>query len=241
MLMPMRFSKLHDWRVSPKEARAIQERLAPAVRLKPLPKRIRTVAGADMSLSKSHGVFFASVLILRLPELEVIEEVSAYHRPTFPYVPGLLSFREGPVLLQAMEKLSRKPDVFLFDGQGIAHPRRFGLASHLGLWLARPSIGCAKSRLVGAYAEPGTPKGSHSALTDGKEKIGEVLRTRDRVKPVFVSPGHLSDFDSSVDFVLGCCTKYRLPEPTRLADIAVAKVKREYLSAHPLPKETTPG
>jgi len=230
----MRVDNLHDWNLTPAAGRALQEELAPLVRRAPLPPRPELVAGADMSLSKQHGVFFAAVIVLRLPELEIVEKVAAHHMPTFPYVPGLLTFREGPVLLAAIGKLEHVPDVFMFDGQGIAHPRRMGLAAHMGLWLSIPTVGCAKSRLVGTHAEPGTRRGCKTRLLDHGEQIGTVLRTRDGVKPVFVSPGHLADITSSTRLVLSCCTRYRLPEPTRLADIEVARVKRDYLEAHGL-------
>ena len=227
----MRYRRLHSWKVTTAKARALQLELAPRLHTRPLPRHPALVAGADMSFSKQHGVFFAAVIVLSLPGLEVVELVSARHQPTFPYVPGLLTFREGPVLLAAIRKLRHTPDVFMFDGQGIAHPRRMGLAAHMGLWLDIPSVGCAKSRLIGTHAEPGPGRGSCVALFDGQERIGSVLRTRDRVKPLFISPGHLADFDSSSRLVLECCTRYRLPEPTRLADIEVARVKRDYLES----------
>jgi deoxyribonuclease V len=227
----MLIDDLHPWKLTPSECRALQERLAPQVRSKPLPLRPHLVAGADMSFSKENGVFFASVIVLRLPQLEVVEKVSATHKPTFPYVPGLLTFREGPVLLAAIRKLEHVPDVFMFDGQGIAHPRRMGLAAHMGLWLSIPSLGCAKSRLTGTYTQPGPKRGCKTRLLDHGEQIGTVVRTRDDVRPVFVSPGHLADFDSSSRLVLSCCTRYRLPEPTRLADIEVARVKHDYLES----------
>lgn len=227
----MQIDRLHDWKVTPSEGRELQERLRRRVELRPLPGRVRLVAGADMSFSRERGVFFGAVVLLSFPELQVVEEVSARHKPTFPYVPGLLSFREGPVLLRAFEKLKRTPDVVIFDGQGQAHPRRLGLASHLGLWLKIPSIGCAKSRLIGEYRMPAEAKGRASTLRDEGQQIGVVLRTREAVKPLFVSPGHLADFETSTRLVLECCTRYRLPEPTRLADIAVGRIKREYLSA----------
>jgi len=227
----LHYHRLHDWQVTPRQGSALQEKLLPLLRRQPLPRRPRLVAGADVAFSKRHGVFFAAVLVLRLPELEVVERVFAHHRPTFPYVPGLLTFREGPVLLAAVDKLQQVPEVFIFDGQGIAHPRRLGLAAHMGLWLQLPTVGCAKSRLVGSYREPGRRRGCRTRLLDGDERIGTVLRTRDGVKPVFVSPGHLADCDSAAWLVLACCSRYRLPEPTRLADIEVARYKREYLAA----------
>ena len=148
---------------------------------------------------------------------EVVETAIASMDVTFPYIPGLLSFREAPVCLAAVEKLENEPDVFLIDGQGIAHPRRLGLASHLGLFLDKPTIGCAKSRLTGTFEEPAVEKGSNRPLYDGDEVIGAVVRTRSNVKPLFVSVGHRCMLEDAIDLTLACATKYRLPEPTRLA------------------------
>jgi deoxyribonuclease V len=223
MLPAMRIQKLHEWNVSTAEGRALQEKLVYRIRTRALPAKVRLVAGADMAFSREMDLFFGAVVVLSFPELELVECVSSRVRPTFPYVPGLLSFREGPVLLPAFRKLAHTPDVVIFDGHGLAHPRRLGLASHLGLWLGVPSVGCAKSRLVGEHEEPGIRKGRTTKLWDKGEQVGLVVRTRDRVRPVFVSPGHLADMDSSTRLVLDCCTKYRLPEPTRLADIEVAQ------------------
>ncbi len=225
----MQITRLHDWKLSPKQGRRLQEELAGRVKRRPLARSIGLVAGADMAFSREHERFFAAVVVLTFPGLEVVEQVFSWARPTFPYVPGLLTFREGPVLEKAFMKAKSEPDVVIFDGQGIAHPRRLGLAAHLGLWLGIPTVGCAKSRLVGEHRPPGERRGSSVRLVDSGEKIGEVLRTRDGVKPVYVSPGHLADFKTSTRLVLRCCTKYRLPEPTRLADIQVARYKREIL------------
>jgi len=225
----MQIERLHDWKLSPKEGRALQEKLAGRVKRKPLPESVSLVAGADMAFSRQHERFFATVIVLTFPGLETVEQVSAWMRPTFPYVPGLLTFREGPVLVKTFSKLKSRPDVVIFDGQGIAHPRRLGLAAHMGLWLKIPTVGCAKSRLIGEHRQPGKKKGHTVRLMDKGEKIGEVLRTRDGVKPVYISPGHLADFKTSTRLVLRCCTKYRLPEPTRLADIEVARYKKEIL------------
>jgi deoxyribonuclease V len=225
----MQIKKLHEWKLNPKQGCILQEKLAGRVKCKPLAKSIALVAGADVAFSRDHERFFATVVVLTFPGLEIVEEVSAWVRPTFPYVPGLLSFREGPVLVQAFLKVKSIPDVVMFDGQGIAHPRRLGMAAHMGLWLGVPTVGCAKSRLVGKHEDPGRRKGQSAPLLDKNEKIGVVLRTRDGVKPVYVSPGHLADFETSTKLVLRCCTKYRLPEPTRLADIEVARYKREIL------------
>ncbi len=220
---------LHRWTTSVARGRALQERLARRVRLEPLPEGIRRVAGADVAFDEGRGVFFAAVILFSYPELQILEDVSARHRPTFPYVPGMLSFREGPVLIAAFRKLREKPQAVLFDGQGIAHPRRLGLASHLGLWLDVPAVGCAKSRLLGEHDPVGLQAGSEAPLFDGDERVGSVLRTRAGVKPLFVSPGHRCDFEGAVRLVLSCCRGYRLPEPTRLADIRVAEVKRRFL------------
>jgi deoxyribonuclease V len=225
----MKIHSLHPWDMSIPEGQKLQERLADSVRLCPLPKKIRFVAGADMSFRKEEDLFFAGVVVLRFPSLDVVEEVSAVRRTAFPYVPGMLSFREGPVLLDAFSRLKTEPDVVLFDGQGIAHPRRLGLASHLGLWLDLPSVGCAKSVLVGKHEPPGEKRGEMAPLLHREERVGVALRTRAGVKPMFISPGHLADFESSVEFVLRCCRGFRLPEPTRLADKLVARVKKEKL------------
>ena len=168
----------------------------------------------------------ASVVVLSLPELQVIEPYA--ERPiTFPYVPGLLSFREAPVILDALAQLKTRPDVLMLDGQGIAHPRRLGIAAHLGVILDHPTVGCAKSRLTGKYEEPGEEKGSYTWLRDGEEIIGAVLRTRSRVKPVFVSVGNKISLDSAIDLVLRCTDRYRLPEPTRWAHRLAANPKLE--------------
>jgi deoxyribonuclease V len=163
----------------------------------------------------------AAIVVLTYPALEFVEGVTAERPIEFPYVPGLLTFREGPAVLAAWKRLKTKPDLILFDGQGIAHPREMGLAAHMGLWLSRPTIGVAKSRLYGHHDFPGSNRGDAAELIDERDivrVIGSVLRTRTGVKPVYVSPGHLIDVAHSVSFVLACCTRYRLPEPTRLAD-----------------------
>jgi len=223
--------RLHDWDVPYDQARRIQEKLAGQVKLSAPPRRINLVAGADMALDKRLGLFFASAVVLSFPRLEVVEERTAHGRAGFPYIPGLLSFREGPVVLKALARLEACPDVVIFDGQGIAHPRRLGLASHLGLWLGVATVGAAKSRLVGEHREPGERKGAWARLTDGGEQIGSVLRTRSRVKPLYVSPGHLCDHEGARRIVLECCTRYRLPEPTRLAHIAVGRAKSAFSEA----------
>jgi len=213
----------HSWDLSPRDGIALQRKLAGSVRETVLTGRVTTVAGVDVGLKGDMAV--AAVLMLTYPGLEAISSAVACRRITFPYIPGLLSFREGPVVMDAIGKLSRKPDLFIFDGQGHAHPRRLGIACHIGVLTGIPAIGCAKSRLCGTYQMPGTDKGCRSPLMDDGNVIGTVLRTRSGVKPVFVSVGHLIDLNGCIEFVLACCTKYRLPEPTRLAHHLAAREK----------------
>jgi len=224
--------KLHSWNLSYSRAREVQAELACKVQFVPLKKTPKLIAGIDCAFSKDGGRIFAAVVVLRLPGFEVVEIASASRKVTFPYIPGLLSFREAPVCIAAVEKLQTQPDVFMIDGQGIAHPRRLGLAAHLGLFLDQPTIGCAKSRLTGTYEEPPPEKGAYSLLKDEKgswnaksEIIGAVVRTRTNVKPVFVSVGHKCLLEDAIRVVLSCAMKYRLPEPTRLAHQAVSKLK----------------
>ena len=217
--------KLHTWDLSPRQAIRLQDELTRRISLCPMQKRPRFIAGLDCALSKDKRHIYAAAVVFSFPELELLETASAKGSLVFPYVPGLLSFREAPVCLKAVEKLKHTPDVFLIDGQGVAHPRRLGLASHLGLFLNTPTIGCAKSRLIGTYEEPEPEKGNFSWLYDKDEKIGAVVRTRTNVKPLFISPSHLCDIDNAIEYTLACTTKYRLPEPTRIAHQTVAKVK----------------
>ncbi len=201
---------------------ALQKELADKVILENHLDAVKTIAGVDVGIQK--GAAEAAVVVLAFPDLTVIDYAVASGPVPMPYIPGLLSFREGPAILKAMDRLSASPDLLIFDGQGIAHPRRLGIASHMGVLLDMPTIGCAKSRLCGDHSEPGEAKGSRVWLRHHGEKIGTVLRTRDRVKPLFVSPGHRVDFDAAVDSVLACCTRYRLPETTRWAhNVAAGK------------------
>jgi len=180
----------------------------------------RFIAGVDISAANAQGMATGAVVVLEYPELRVVETQVAQGRPNFPYVPGLLSFRESPLTLAACEKLTITPDLILVDGQGIAHPRRLGLASHLGLFLDTPTIGCAKSLLCGQHEEPGAKPGSYAEVVDRGETIGVALRTRPGVKPVYVSIGHKVDLETAIYWVMKCCRDYRLPEPTRLAHLA---------------------
>lgn len=209
-------SKLsHAWELSPQEALAIQKQLAVQVVSENRLGRVTTVAGVDVG--QQDDIAQAAVVVLSFPDLEIKDVATARRRVQFPYIPGLLSFREGPVILDAFDKLSAMPDLFIFDGQGRAHPRRLGIASHIGLLTGLPAIGCAKSRLCGQYREPDSKRGGHVPLIDNGEIIGAVLRTRTGVKPVYVSVGHNIDLAASIEFVLACCRGYRLPETTRQA------------------------
>jgi deoxyribonuclease V len=222
----MKSERLHAWEVSPSEAIALQKALRDRVERRPLPADARVVAGADISYNKFSDAIWAGFVVLRLPDFEVLETAGVRTRMTFPYVPGLLSFRETPALVEAWERVTVRPDVVALDGQGIAHPRRFGIACHVGLLFGVPTVGLGKSRLVGAYDEPGERAGSTSPLVDRGEEIGAVVRTKDRTNPIFVSPGHLADTPTSVDLALRCVTRYRIPEPTRLAHLYVNALRR---------------
>src|SRR5918911_4995591 len=192
------YEQLHDWTMTPKEAVELQRSLRERVRLQPLKKRIETIAGADISFNKFSPVVYAGLVVMRLPSLEVIEEVGVVSETEFPYVPGLLSFRESPSVLEAWAKLKTEPDAVMFDGQGIAHPRRVGIACHVGLIIKRPTLGCAKSVLVGKYEEPGEERGAWSPMVDKGETVGAALRTKTRVQPIYVSPGHLIDLAGAI-------------------------------------------
>jgi deoxyribonuclease V len=207
---------LHSWDLDPKQAIEVQRGLRERLVLAWDGRAVRTVAGVDVSVKA--GRARAAIVVLRFPDLAPLEAATAERPVSFPYIPGLLSFREGPVVLAAWERLRARPDLLLFDGQGIAHPRGFGLAAHLGLWLDCPSIGVAKTWLYGEHAEPGRLRGEAAELRSPARTgavMGAVLRTRTDVKPVYVSPGHLIDVQHAIEFTLACCTRYRLPETTR--------------------------
>jgi deoxyribonuclease V len=221
----MKARKLHEWDLSYKEAVEIQNRLASLVRFIAIKKKPKIIAGLDCAFSKDGEKIFAVVVVIGLPGFEIIETATAIRKLSFPYIPGLLSFREAPVCIDAIEKLKVKPDVFIVDGQGFAHPRRFGIASHIGVLLDMPTVGCAKSRLIGDFDEPGKRKGNYSPLADNGEVIGAVVRTRTSVKPVFVSVGHKCTLGDAIKLVLECTTRYRLPEPSRLAHQIVSRIR----------------
>ncbi len=249
----MRTKVLHSWNLSYSEAIELQKRLAGQVQFTPLKNPPKLIAGLDCALSKDGQQILAAAVVLRVPDVikglweplklhdfELVETATARQKVTFPYIPGLLSFRESPVCITAVEKLKNEPDIFIIDGQGIAHPRRLGLAAHLGLFFDKPTIGCAKSRLTGTFEDPPPQKGSSSLLKDKKrwktetshepqvasdEIIGAVVRTRANVEPVFVSVGNKCLLKDAIKITLDCATKYRLPEPTRLAHQLVSKLK----------------
>lgn len=211
---------LHEWNLEPAAAIALQHELAQRIVLEDRLGEVHFVAGVDMAINENNGMAHAAVVLLTFPEMEIVER-HIYEEPIrMPYIPGLLSFREAPCVLGAFHKLHQRPDLVMVDGMGIAHPRRIGIASHLGLWLNIPTIGCGKSLLTGKYDKAALSEeaGSWVPLIDKKEVIGAVVRTRTRVNPMFISPGHLISVQTSIDYVLKCGRGYRLPEPTRLAD-----------------------
>ncbi|HEY5659085.1 MAG TPA: deoxyribonuclease V, partial [Myxococcota bacterium] len=214
------------WSLSPSRAIEVQRRLAERVRTQPPKRAIRTVAGVDCAFSADASRCLAAVVLWDLEAQSALEEHWASRPLRFPYVPGLLSFREAPAILAALRALRRAPDALMCDGHGVAHPRRFGIASHVGLLCGLPTLGVAKSRLVGEHRAPGPERGARAPLTDAGERIGTVLRTREGVKPVYVSAGHLLDLPTAERLVLAAALGFRLPEPTRRADRAVAALKR---------------
>lgn len=209
---------LHDWDVSPARAVAIQRELRDRVITRDAFGELRRVAGVDVGFEDDGKLTRAAVVVLKLPGLGLVEEAIARQPTRFPYVPGLLSFREVPAVLEALERLSEPPDMLLCDGHGYAHPRRFGIACHLGLWTDLPSVGVAKTRLIGEHPDVPAWRGEWCPLTHEDEVIGAVLRTRQGVKPIYVSVGHRISLESAVDVVMRCTPHYRLPETTRQAD-----------------------
>jgi deoxyribonuclease V len=236
----MEINTLHAWDISPTEAITLQKELASRVVLQPLPRDCQKIAACDVSFNVGGDALFAAIVVLDRKDFSVIEEVTVQDKVSFPYVPGLLSFRELPILIKGFAQLQVKPDLVICDGQGIAHPRRLGIASHLGLWLGIPTIGSAKNILCGKYEEPDAAKGSRSPIIHHKEIIGYALRSRAQVKPIFVSPGHLADLDTAVNMVLSLIDKYRIPVPIRHVhnlSNAVRKGDRQVTSFHlqPMP------
>jgi len=218
---------LHPWDVNYREAIRIQEKLRANISLIKSTRKVSSIAGADVSYSKRGDEGIGAVVVLSYPGLEPIDEAFAKGRVSFPYIPGLLSFREAPLLIEVFQRLQRPPDVALYDGQGIAHPRSLGLASHMGLLMDLPSIGCAKQKLVGDFGEVGLQPGSTTPLKLGGKIIGAVIRTKRGVKPVFVSPGHRIDLETSIQLILKTCRGFRLPEPLRRAHLMVKRIRSQ--------------
>ncbi len=215
--MPEIIPNQHDWDLSPRDAIALQKLWAQRVSLQNALAQVQYVAGVDVGFEANNQVTRAAIAVLSFPELQLVESALVKQPTCYPYIPGLLSFRELPAILAAYESLKITPDLLLCDGQGIAHPRRLGLASHLGLWLDKPTIGVGKSRLVGEYAAVADQRGAWVPLMDKGEQVGVVLRSRQKVKPIFVSPGHKISFDAAVHWTMACTTRYKLPETTRYA------------------------
>lgn len=242
----MRYKKLHDWNLTPTEAVELQKELRDQVRIEPLKREVNLVAGCDISFNKFSDIVYAGIVVLRLPELEVVDSATVITKISFPYIPGLLSFRETPALLEAWERLKTAPDVVMLDGQGLAHPRRFGIACHFGLLVGLPTLGCAKTVLRGKYDEPDEKAGSYSLMTDKGETVGAAVRTKDRVAPVYISVGNRIDLPGAIKLALRCVkgyqasdegetlfdikstskSKYRIPEPTRQAHLFVNELRR---------------
>ena len=212
---------LHSWNMTPREAVALQRELARQLDVNRPLKKCELIAGADCSYNRFSPRLYAAVVVLRVSDMSIVETQGVVGDASFPYVPGLLSFREIPIVLQAFAKLKHRPDVVMADGQGYAHPRRLGLACHLGLCLQIPTFGCAKTRLTGTFEEPGLKAGDVAPLMDKDEIIGNVVRTKNKTKPLFVSPGHWIDLASAVHLTLQSCRGYRIPEPTRQAHLHV--------------------
>ncbi len=222
----MMVAEIHPWAVSVQDAFQIQKELTRELLFEDDTDDPALIAGVDVAFSRARDLLYAAIVVLDAETMQPVEVASAAQQPVFPYVPGLLTFREGPVVLQAYEKLKLEPDLVMFDGQGIAHPRGLGLAAHMGVLLDKPSIGCAKSRLVGEFKEPKQKRGAMRTLSLHRKKVGVVLRTKDNTKPLFVSPGHRITVETAAKRVLEAGRGYRLPEPTRLAHHEAARAKR---------------
>jgi deoxyribonuclease V len=223
----MKAKALHPWQVTAHEAIAIQKRLRAQVITENTLGEVRYIAGADIATSKDSPRAYAGVVVLSYPGLEVVEERGLADEVTFPYIPGLLAFREGPPLIKVFEQLTIEPDVIVFDGQGLAHPRGMGIATHMGLVFDKPSIGCAKSLLYGRYREPDLEKGAWAELRDPQGHIiGAVLRSKPKTTPIFVSIGHRLDLPAAVRILIECARGFRIPEPTRLAHNFVTQLSR---------------
>lgn len=217
---------LHSWDVSPREAIAIQQKLQQKIQITPLTKPITYIAGADISFNRGSSVFYAGFVVFRYPSLKLCGRSLVVAESSFPYVPGLLSFREIPALLAAWKQMPLQPDVVLMDGHGIAHPRRLGIASHFGLWVNKPTLGCAKKLLVGMHGTLSQTADSEAVIYDRHETIGAALRTRDRIKPVYISAGNLLNLEDALRITRQCVVRHRLPEPTRQAHLLVNQLRK---------------
>jgi len=213
----MMVKPLHSWKVNVEQAIQIQQNLRNRIILENTFSEVKTIGGGDVAYSEDRNFLFSAIVVLSFPKMETIDSVTAQGEIHFPYIPGLFSFREGPILIKAFKNLKLKPDVMIFEGQGIAHPRGFGLASHMGLWLDLPSIGCTKTPLLSDFIYPGPSKGSFELIRKEGKEVGAVLRTKENVKPLFVSPGHGIDLQTSIQLILDTCQGYRTPEPLRRA------------------------
>jgi deoxyribonuclease V len=216
---------LHSWNVSVEEAIQIQEALKDRIILKKTFSEAKTIGGGDVAYSKNGNLLFAAIVVLSFPDMEILDTATADGKTLFPYIPSLLSFREGPILIKTLQRLRLKPDMMIYDGHGIAHPRGMGLASHMGLWLDLPSIGCAKTPLLHEFISPGPLKGSFEWIRREGEKVGDVLRTKENVKPLFISPGHRIDFSTSNQLILESCKGFRFPEPLRKAHQLAERIR----------------
>ena len=217
----MQTRQLHKWNLTPKEAMELQVSLQRRLDTKSNISihNVKLIAGCDVAYYKKEDLCVAAIVVCQLDSMKIVEKIKVEEKATFPYVPGLLSFREIPPLIKAVKKLESSPDIFILDGQGIAHPRGIGLASHFGLIVNKPTIGCAKSRLIGEYRPMNKNKGSYSFLYVNNKKVGVVLRSRDNCKPIFISPGHKINISSSLNIVKRCLSKYRIPDVIRFAHI----------------------
>lgn len=215
----------HDWNVQIEKAIEIQIELRKKIIIEKLKKTPKLIAGVDVAFKDDKAI--GSIVVLDFPELNIVEKITETAKTSFPYIPELLSFREGPIIEKCLEKIKSNPDVFVFDGQGITHPRRMGIAAHIGIILDKPTIGCAKSHLFGKYQNPQNIKGDFSYIYDSEDNIiGAVLRTKENTKPIFISPGHKTDIESSVHLLIKCTRGFKIPEPTRQAHIFAQKMKK---------------
>jgi deoxyribonuclease V len=222
----MYIKNLHVWDLEPKEAILIQKLLKKDLVTKGEPNNISLVAGCDISFNRFSDKGYAVVVILSYPNLEIVEKTHYIGKATMKYIPGLLSFREAPLLIKALEKVNKEPDLIMYDGQGIAHPRRLGIASHMGLLTDKPSVGCAKSVLVGDFEEKTAEKGNYSPMYHKNDMVGYALYTKDKCKPVYISAGHKVSNEFARDFTLSCVSKYKIPETTRQAHLYSNEVRR---------------